>query len=255
MGDSRCVFDIEHKLFHGINLGNYRDARELPTELTTLSVLRSILETGKILTREDLYLSGSIVCYYMNDRTLQEQDEVCLAFHPKNGNFLPKEKRTIDAFDEWVLDGLSIILSDQILANSIYKQAGLPKEIRVKKSIELKNNILAIGYHDEIAKIICDINEKILLKDYDALGYMFFKNYYAKFLRARDIRSYINNIYYGYDNNEIKEILTEHGYNIPIVDPLTGRNYTPIEEAYIEAEKTLIKIRKLVVDGKIILKR
>lgn len=236
--------NIERKFFHGIDISGY----EYPDGVTAIKVLESILETGKIYTRNEFFNTKNDphnILYHISRSYNQEDDEVCLAFHPSNNDFPVRiDEPDYNAFKFFILDNISFIFSEQIIANREYKVMGMPREFRIKGSLELSGNLEAIGCRDKINPLIMNLEKILEREDYDNLREAMKIADYNYILRASDTKKYVKDKYKRY--NEIKELLLKYKYKIPIVDPLTGQEY---EEDIIKAEeivsKTRIMLRKL----------
>ena len=233
------MIKIENKLFHGINISNYNET----SNLSELYVLKEILKLGKILNRKDLYTEKQEIIPHLNHEYYQADNEICLAFHPNNKEYELLIDPIEDAFYDFIMNHISIILSEQLTINNFYKVAGIPREIRVEKSIVLPEYIEAIGYCDKVTKIITTINGLISEENYEQLKKLILNNYYHEFFLVKDAKKYVESEYQEY--NQIREILQNTGYNIPIVDPLTGLEHNSIEENIDKVEITLNKIKKI----------
>ena len=163
---------------------------------------------------------------------------------------LPKYEG-FDAFYDWVFSNISIILSKNIIINNSYNTiGGLPREVMVNNSINLRKNIEAIGYHDEITQIIDTLEKLIQIEDYEGLVNIYCTNYYNNFLRINpdniiDIEKYVKKQYIRY--NKIKELLKKYKYNIPIIDPYTGKEHKSIDDSIINANKVLAKRKEIII--------
>ncbi len=235
------MININQKLFHGINLGNYD---EYIGNLTDLEVLDSILKLGSILSRKDL--KRLKICNPINQNYYQKIDEVCLAYHPNNSKFnvTPDFLFREDAFYDFVMYHISIILDEKILNDNSYTIEGIPRELRVLHSISLPEYMVAIGYNDKITTIVTTINNLIDEKNYAKLKKLVYNSYYHEFLITKNIEQYIEYEFECY--NRIKALLISNGYTIPIVDPFTGNEHDSIENSIIKSETVIKKMKQII---------
>jgi len=232
--------NIEEKLFHGINLNNYDP---YIGNLTEIKILEMILSSGQILTREDLNKINSNIIQYINNSYSQHKDEVCVAFHPYNIKYQSKEDKYEDAYYDFVMFHISIILKENLLYDKVYSITGMPREVRIKSSILLSEYIEAIGYYDKITSMIEKLEKLIENENYSEIKKLFFEVYYRDFIRAQDVKAYVRNEYIEY--HKIQKILKKHNYNIQIVDPFTGQEFNNIDDSIINAEKVIKKIKSI----------
>lgn len=220
---------IEQKIFHGINLDYYN------IRLDDLKILKKILESGKIMTRKELteikyeYLKNLPKIYE------QSENEICFAIHPKNKlyKYVYNNENFSDAFYKYVRFNISFIFSDNIINNecSLY---GIPGEIRITDSIKLKNNIIAIGCFDKIEYLLEKmriIKNKNILFCKELLDY---NNIYEYTIKMKK-RTYA-----------VSKILNEYGYNIPIIDPISGKIITC---NYDDDVKKVKKIKNMLINN------
>lgn len=208
------IDNIEEKLFHGINLEYYKD------KINELKIYKQILKSEKIKTRNELLKEQ--YPYYDKLPRIYEQtkDEVCVAIHPKNKTF----KYVYDTYDygtafyHYIRNHISFVLSEDLLNSVDYTlQYGDNGEMRIKNSINLKNYLIAIGiynYADSIAKLSQPTN-----------------NYFLYQLFLEDKKRY----------SDVNELLKLYGYNIPIIDSLSGE---VIEDNYDEKIKKYCNVFK-----------
>ena len=207
MQRSDSMRNIEEKLFHScrdvcLKIFNQED------------ILRYILSSNMIYNRHDL--DDKYAGLFRRVGT-QNNDEVCLSLHKNNPYYVPDCRVEESSFDSFVLYYVSLILDPTILKRGNFDLAGMPHEIRVKGSIDLKDSLegvsLPITIVEELDKI-----KKILAKDDIAL-----LKYYrdkVKFL-SRNINEYMYTENARYER--ILGILKEVHKDIPVVEPITGK--------------------------------
>lgn len=236
--------NIQNKLFHGI------DIEFFPESITSIKILELILESGKIYTKNDFFKKENDpynLLYYLSREYNQEDNEVCLALHPNNNQFsIRKDKNCPDrnAFNFWILNNISLIISEKILLNREYKIMGVPGEIRISDSINLEKNVEAIGCRDIIKPVVTNLKISIEQGNYENLIRMNNTADYHYFLAAKDTKKYINDKYKRY--NRIKEVLNKCDYNIPIIDPITGEEFAEENDIIIKAEEIVLKSREMI---------
>ena len=214
--------EVRNKLFHGINLSNYY---EEIGDLTDIDILKSILESNYIYSRNDLYEKKEEISRFLNLSYLQKEDEVCLALHPNNDIFNICQSSSLeDAFVDFIENNISLILDEALLEDREYQISGMPREIRVRESICLYPYLIAIGYYDRYYQGIKKL-EKIVKKPIINYGDI------SKYCEVRDIVC-LNNFEDKLLKSKrkyfiIKELLKAYGLCISIVDPYTG---IPISE-------------------------
>jgi hydroxymethylpyrimidine pyrophosphatase-like HAD family hydrolase len=215
------IDEIENKIFHGINLKYYK------SKIDDLEILKRVLESGKIMSRDDLKKSNY---NYSNLPYIYEQsdDETCFAIHPKNQSFIyVYDDDFSEAFYQYIRFNISFVLSENILSKGYSLQFGIPGEVRIPSSISLKENLVAIGCFDEIEFLLEKIKickEKRLIFSSELLST---DNIYEYTIKKK------NKIY------AIREILKEYGYGVPVIDPFFGNI---IEGSY---EDDILKARTL----------
>lgn len=197
---------IEQKIFHGINLDYYN------IKLEDLEILKMILESGKIMTRKEL---SEIKYEYLNNLPKiyeQSENEICFAIHPKNKlyKYVYNDEDFSDAFYKYIRFNISFVFSNNIINNK-YSLYGIPGEVRIENSIKLKNNLIAIGCFDEIEYLLektKTIRNKNILIGKELLDCNDIYEYTIK----KKKRTYA-----------VTKILNEYGYDIPIIDPVSGK--------------------------------
>lgn len=197
---------IEQKIFHGINLDYYN------IKLEDLEILKMILESGKIMTRKEL---SEIKYEYLNNLPKiyeQSENEICFAIHPKNKlyKYVYNDEDFSDAFYKYIRFNISFVFSNNIINNK-YSLYGIPGEVRIENSIKLKNNLIAIGCFDEIEYLLektKTIRNKNILFGKELLDCNDIYEYTIK----KKKRTYA-----------VTKILNEYGYDIPIIDPVSGK--------------------------------
>ncbi|HPF83344.1 MAG TPA: hypothetical protein PLV83_04190 [Bacilli bacterium] len=217
---------IETKLFHGINLGNYS---EYIGVTDSIDIFEEILKTRKILTRDDLAELNPEIYSILSMYHIQSNNEVCLAIHPKNPNKNIESNMYEDAFYDFIRNNISFVFNENILKNRAYRRHGMPNEIEVTGSIELDENLEAIGCYDAIENVIRLALQNTL-------------THRTRFqLIHLDSSSYVRVKRSQYYN--IKEVLKKYEYDIPIIDPLYGNIINDNIEEDIEK---IEKVKKLV---------
>lgn len=208
---------IEQKIFHGINLDYYN------IKLEDLEILKMILESGKIMTRKEL---SEIKYEYLNNLPKiyeQSENEICFAIHPKNKlyKYVYNDEDFSDAFYKYIRFNISFVFSNNIINNK-YSLYGIPGEVRIENSIKLKNNLIAIGCFDEIEYLLektKTIRNKNILFGKELLDCNDIYEYTIK----KKKRTYA-----------VTKILNEYGYDIPIIDPVSGKiiksNYDDVKK-------------------------
>lgn len=198
---------IEEKIFHGINTSNYKK------QIKDIDIFESILKYGAILTRKDLKDQEYEYMDYLPNLYSQTSQEVCLAIHPKATSFY-EENDIGDAFYKFVRFHLSFIFDSSMLNKVKFDTAyGMAGEIRVKGSIKLEENLIAVGYFDEIMFVLEKMRNP-------KTNYQL-SPFYESLISYDNPRVYIEakkeKFYF------IKKLLKDYKMNVPIVDPFTGK--------------------------------
>ena len=142
----------------------------------------------------------------------QNDNDTCFAIHPKNKSYINvyDDEDFSKAFYQYIRFNISFVFSRSILEHGYILQYGGPGEVRIPKSVSLKNNLVAIGCFDEIEYLL----EKLKISTSKNIMYS------SELLNSDDIYKYIM------DKKRktyiIRELLKEHGYDVPIVDPFFG---------------------------------
>ncbi len=217
------INEIEHKIFHGINLKYYYH------KLEELIIFKKILESRKIMSRNDLLDAKYDFFNYLPKIYEQCENETCFAIHPKNKLFkdIYNYEDFSCAFNQYIRFNISFVFSENILGSEYNLQWGIPGEIRIPHSLSIEKNLVAIGCFDEIEylleKIKCVKNKKIIFSD-ELLNC----NDIYKYTLEKKKRTYA-----------VKKIVDECGYNIPIIEPFSGKI---IDSNY---EEDILKVKKL----------
>lgn len=214
---------INNKIFHGINLKYYYH------KLEDLTVLKKILESGKIMSRRDLIDIKYEFLNCLPKNYNQCEDEICFAMHPKNELFkdIYSNEDISSAFNQYIRFNISLIFSESILASEYSLQWGIPGEIRIPNSLSIEENLVAIGCFDEIEYLL----EKI---KYTKSKNIIFSD---ELLSCDDVYKYT--LEKKKRTYAVKKMLNEYGYNIPIIEPFFGKI---IDDDY---EKDVVKVKKL----------
>lgn len=214
---------INNKIFHGINLKYYYH------KLEDLTVLKKILESGKIMSRSDLIDIKYEFLNCLPKNYNQCEDEICFAMHPKNELFkdIYSNEDISSAFNQYIRFNISLIFSESILASEYSLQWGIPGEIRIPNSLSIEENLVAIGCFDEIEYLL----EKI---KYTKSKNIIFSD---ELLSCDDVYKYT--LEKKKRTYAVKKMLNEYGYNIPIIEPFFGKI---IDDDY---EKDVVKVKKL----------
>lgn len=221
---------IEEQIFHGINVSNYQKE----SNLEEIDIFESILKYGKVLTRKDLKECGY---QYINDLPSlysQNPNEVCFAIHPKATSFY-EDDNIGDAFYSFVRFHLSFIFNSSMLnkvkSNTAFGMAG---EIRVIGSVILNENLIGVGYFDEIMYTLDKIRKP-------KTNYQL-NPFYQTLISFNDVWSYIENrrekLYF------IKDLLKRYKMDVPIVDPLTGKLVNDNKEKGLEEISKVLRKNK-----------
>lgn len=221
---------IKENIFHGINMSNYKKVNLKDTD-----IFESILKFGAILSRKDLkkYKYEYIDC--LPSLYSQSSEEVCLAMHPKTTSFY-EDDNIGDAFYKFVRFNLSFVFDSSMLNRVEFNTAfGMAGEIRVTESIELKDNLIGVGYFDEIMYVLEKMRKP-------KTNYQL-NPFYQDLISYNDIWSYIETkkekLYL------IKNLLKEYKIDVPIVDPLTGKLVNDNKDSeFVKINHILQKIRK-----------
>lgn len=217
------IDEIENKFFHGINLKYYC------TKLEDLKIFERVLESGKIMSRDDLLKIRYEFFDYLPKIYEQRENEICFAIHPKNELFrdIYSYEDFSSAFNQYIRFNISFVFSNDILTNGYSLQYGIPGEIRIPNSLSFEENLVAIGCFDEIEYLLEKFkitkNKSIIFSD-ELLNC---DNVY-KYTLEKKKKTYA-----------VKKILKEYGYNIPIIDPFFGKI---IDDNY---EEDIIKVKKM----------
>lgn len=217
---------INNSLFYGIK-NNYNES--------SIEILESILSHGFILNHNGLgnTLNGNAVS---------------LCFHPANEKLYEELKNSRntsscnqDAFSTFINNNNpSIVLSSTLLDELKDKNVGIYKsmrdEIHVLEDIPLKY-MIAIGYGDSTTTHIQNLRMLLGKHEKDSQFYHDFTEYYYNV--------YIRNLLIIHQNNIklIKLLLEKHNYQVPIIDPLTGKEYGSYKEENYKLKKELNLIK------------
>lgn len=222
------IDSIENKIFHGINLKYYY------TKLEELKIFEQILKSGKIMTRNDLLKINYEYFACLPEIYEQDENEICFAMHPRNKKFryAYDEEDLSLAFYQYIRFNISFVFSESILNNEYNLKNGIPGEIRILNSLDLYGNLVAIGCFDEIEYLLemVEIGKK--------RNIMFGK----QLTRSKDIHKYV--LEKKKRTYNIKKILINYGYNIPIIDSITGRK---IDCNYEEDIETVKKLKNILI--------
>ena len=224
---SDYIDSIENKMFHGINLKYYH------TKLEELKIFEQILKSGKIMTRNDLKKIKYEYFSYLPKIYEQDENEICFAMHPKNKEFcyVYDEEDLSSAFYQYIRFNISFVFSESIL-NNYNLQNGIPGEIRISNSLNLYGNLVAIGCFDEIEYLL------EMVETGKKRNIMFGK----QLISSKDIHKYV--LEKKKRTYNIKEILMNYGYNVPIIDPITGKK---IDCNYEEDIETVKKLKNILI--------
>ena len=229
--------EIYNKLFHGINIGNYK---KYIGSLESMDILKQILESGYIYTRSELYEKRKDLYPLLNSFHDQKINEVCLALHPNNTSYTEKllfeasKYGKQSAFNGFVRKNISLILDEKLLNEKFHNLSGMYGEIRVQNSISL-DYLDAIGYYDKIDYAINELKQ--ILDNCDKISYkkIQFKPGICEIMYIPNINEYIHQEKQKYF--EIKNLLEKYKFLVPVVDSYSGQ---PIEENVdLEIEKGL----------------
>lgn len=175
------IIKIEEQIFHGIDTSNYQKE----TNLKDTDIFESILKYGGVLTRRDLKKHGYKYINCLPRRYSQDLNEVCLAIHPKATTFYDDDNIG-EAFYKFVRFNLSFIFASSMLNEVEFNTAnGMPGEVRVTGSIKLNDNLIGIGYFDEIMYVLDKMRKP-------KTNYQL-NPFYQTLISYNDIPSYIEN--------------------------------------------------------------
>ena len=131
-------------------------------------------------------------------------------------------------FNEYIRFNISFVFLESILNNGYSLQDG--GEIRIPTSLDMDKDLVAIGCFDEIEYLLEKVNRG------KSKNVMFSE----QLIKCEDIHKYIS------EKKKrtyiIKNLLKKYGYNVPIIDPLTGNIIDGNYEKNIEDVKMLKKI-------------
>lgn len=211
---------LEKKLFHSIhsyaanNLFQYTRREQQLDEI--LYKFELIFKSGYILAYNDIKKNGSNVSRnkYIN---LNGDDMISLSLHYKNPEELDyKLKNDLvddveDAFQDFILQEPSIVLSENIRTKlKSYKYPGMYLERLFMEPISLKYmeaiSVYGLGM---LEPFFYQINEQDFKKYVDCVSP---RVLYIEFL------------------DKLKILLNQYGYNIPIVDIISGNVFKENEE-------------------------
>lgn len=219
-----CIEGVENKIFHGINLKYYSN------KLEDLKIFEEIIKSRKIMSRNDLIKMGYEHFECLPRIYEQCENEICFAMHPKNKNFSSVycNDDSSSAFNEYIRFNISFVFLESILNNGYSLQDG--GEIRIPTSLDMDKDLAAIGCFDEIEYLLEKVNRG------KSKNVMFSE----QLIKCEDIHKYIS------EKKKrtyiIKNLLKKYGYNVPIIDPLTGNIIDGNYEKNIEDVKMLKKI-------------
>lgn len=239
--------DIHNKLFHGINLSNYEYSIDF---LSDTDVLEQIFDSKKICNRYELYKNNRQLYVLLNHVYNQLDHQVCLSIHPNNTNYSEDSFRTSifkyeSAYYEFIRYKISLILTETLITETNHKIAGMYGEIRVNNSISLTDNLVAIGYYDEIEDVINTLEQ--ILKKEDEIEYktIRFQRAIHGFMYAENLEEYVTDKKQKYF--EIKNLLEKYNFLVQIVDSYSGQLIE--ENLQLQIEKSMEireKIKKMM---------
>lgn len=219
---NRYIDEIENRIFHGINLKYYYH------KLEDLIILKKILESGKIMSRNDLRDMKYDYFDYLPKIYEQCENEICFAIHPKNEFFkdVYDGEDFSSAFYQYIRFNISFVFSEDILKRE-YRLQGGPGEIRISDSLSIEENLVAIGCFDEIEYLLEKVR-RIKRKDISFCDELLNCDDIYKYTLEKKKRTYA-----------VKKMLNEYGYNIPIIEPFYGKIID------INYENDVSKVKKL----------
>ena len=231
MQRSDSMRNIEDKLFHSCRDVCFRIFNQE-------DILRYILSSNMIYNRHDL--EDKYTGLFKRVGT-QKDNEVCLSLHKNNPYYIPDCRMEESSFDSFVLYYVSLVLDPSILKRGNFEIEGMPHEVRVKESINIKDFLegvsLPITIVEELDKV-----KNILNKD--DINLLKFYRDRIKFLRKDiDEYRYAESIRY----NRILNVLKEVHKDIPVVEPITGKEIPRLfEEEFEEARDLKDKVYKII---------
>lgn len=233
--------DLSNKLFHGINLGNYGC---WIGNLKDTDVLKSILEYGMVFTRQ--HLCGTPFNNYLNPLYGQNRNEVCLATHPNNSKLdMGKAYYTEDAFFDFVRYNIALIFDEKLLLDKVYNIRGIYREVRVVDSININENLVAIGYFDRVENVISELETIILNEDIDGFKKIRRISYIHNLLQTDDVEQWADDLKIEYFF--IRYYLEIYNIEVPVLDSYTGLPITQDIDLQIErAKEVKSKIKTLI---------
>jgi len=232
------VIDIEKMYFHGVSMMDF----EFGEGLSNIDLMESVLRDGVILTRNSLRERHPEYYRRLYIDSLNGEDKVSIACHfNKEYDYIKNcDKFLTDnmerAFGNYIEGFNSIILTSKVLEDLKYEKNGIVGEFQIKGNISL-DYMVGVGISDYFGNI-CDRIEEIL-KDDNYLKYKY-NEIVWQFRFSRDINKFLD---YGYSNNgyynylKVQYLLEKYGYNVPIVDPFTGKEWVSREENFRRIEK------------------
>lgn len=207
-----------------------------------MKVFESILSDKYILTHQSFHKKGKI--HERENSCFQGLDAVSICFHPDNNVLANKLKsfgivltNELPAFEQFVnIPKPSIILDSNLLNRLPFRNCNgykrLVDEIQVLSDIPLFY-ANAIGYKDITNNLVKEFKKyqnTIITKETLPFDSQYLLKYYEDII-IKKLQENFENI------KIIKDLLQKYNYQLPIIDPLTGKIYENLELD----EKTLRK--------------
>ena len=245
------MLDVEDMFFHGISFTNWQYVG-----ISYMELVESVLKDGFLFTRNSLEDKHPLLCNCLNYHSCNGHNRVSVCCHPTKNDFYVDQKKDkyfywwdVEAFGTFVYSDLSIVLDKNILDGSIFQKGPMKGEFQICGDISLKN-MKRLGFPNFFERICKEI--EIILEKEDFLRYR--TDYYVERLRwAKDMVTFLDNGYCGLGYKELEQVkilLSKYRYDVPIIDPETGIEWSSREETQERVEfirdlavrKRLIKI-------------
>ena len=229
---------VNYMYFHGVSFVNWEYVRD---DVTKILLLESVLKDGFILNKQNLGLRNSFGV--IRPYSWNKDDVVCICNHScKDDGYADSFKIDVNekkyrqsAFDVFVYNDYSIILDNSILNDYDYLKRGMIGEYQVFGNISL-SYIRGIGVPNYIQRML-DSVEGILDK-YDSFNFKHRLDFWVKKLENIENLDEFGSHFFAYnDYVRVFELLEKYGYDVEVVDPVTGLEWKSKDIMYEEVKR------------------